>query len=272
MKKLICVLLVIVFVTAGWQTKKQVEYTVLGNYTPYQAYMEKLNGKVEKVIETNYWAIPDGKSYKKGNKMTQKELDSLGYTSDFVATFDVAGDLVSCIGMNETQKTVYKWEIIKENNKLARANYTYRDTLRYYEKLKCDDNGEILTCSRFRAKSDTLLQSWIVKRNVKGDTILYNVSNYKGNPLYKVKMLYNDLKQFIGYQSYDKVGNYTGGDELKYNDLGKISAVTFLDKDKKPTAENNFTKEYDSKGNWIKVICKDTKGFAIISERVYTYF
>jgi hypothetical protein len=272
MKKFVCILLVIVFAIAGCKTKKQGEYTVLGDYTPYQAYREKLNGKVEKVFETNYWAVPDGESYKKRNKMTQKELDSLGYIGDFVATFDVVGDLVSCIGMDETQKTVYKWELIKKNNKLARANYTYHDTLRYYEKLKCDENGGIIEGSRFRAKSDTLLQSWIVKRNVKGDTTLYNISNYKGEPSYKVIMLYNELKQFTGYQLYDKDGKYNRGDELQYDNIGKVSAITFYDKNKKPTTGNDFSHEYDSKGNWIKVICKDTKGFAIIGERVYTYF
>jgi hypothetical protein len=272
MKKLVYILLVIVFAIAGCKTRKQAEYTVLGDYTPYQAYMEKLNGKVEKVVETNYWAVPDGESYKKGNKMTRKELDSIGYTGDFVATFDVAGDLVSCSGMDETQKTVYKWEIIKENNKLTRANYIYHDTLRYYEKLKCNDKGEIIAGSRFRAKTDTLIQSWIAKRNAKGDTTLYNVSNYKGEPSYKVKMLYNELKQFTGYQLYDKDGKYTGGNELQYDNLGKISAITFYDKDKKPVIGNDFINEYDSKGNWIKVICKDTKGFVIIGERAYKYF
>ena len=272
MKKFSCFLLVIVFVTAACQTRKQVEYTVLGNYTPYQAYMEKLNGKVEKVVETNYWAIPEGNSYKKGNKLTQKELDSLGYIGDFTASFDMTGDLLSCIGMDEAQKTVFKWELIKESNKLAIANFTFHDTLRYYDKLQCDENGDVISGSRFRAKLDTLLQSWIVKRNIKGDTISYNVSNYKGLPTNRMIFLYNNSKQFIGFESYNEDGNYTGGNELKYNDLGKISTVIFYDKEKKPDAENDFIQEFDSKGNWIKGICKDTKGFVTFAERVYTYF
>lgn len=272
MKKLVFLFLVIVFAVAGCKNKKQAEYTVLGYYTPYQMYMEKLNGKVEKVIETNYWAVPDGESYKKGDKMTRKELDSLNYTGDFEATFDEAGDLVSCAIMDENKKIVYKWELTKENNMLARANYTYDDTLRTYQNLKCDEDGDIIEAATFRAVVDTLLNSWVTESNTRGDTVLYKVFNYKGEPTYKTLFLYNDLEQFIGYQGYDKDGNYSGGNELKYDDLGKVSEITFYNKDKEPATGNNFINEYDSRGNWVNVICKDKKGFAIIGEREYKYF
>jgi hypothetical protein len=75
-----------------------------------------------------------------------------------------------------------------------------------------------------------------------------------------------------GYKGYDKDGNYSGGNEIKYDNLGKVSGLTFYDKDKKPSTENIFINEYDSKGNWVKQICKDNKGFVIIGERVYKYF
>jgi len=272
MKKLVYLFLVVVFAVTSCKNKKQAECTVLGDYTPYSWYKEKLNGKVEKVIETNYWAIPEGESYIKGEKMTRKELDSLGYTGDFEATFDTDGDLVSCVIMDENKKEVYKWELSKENSMLARANYTYNDTLRIYQKLKCDENGDIKEVTDFRAEVDTMIDRGTIERNTRGDTIIYQIFNNNEEPTYKLLSFYNDLKQFIGYQAYDKDGNYSGGNELKYDNLGKISEITFYDKDKKTVTGNNFINEYDSKGNWVKIICKDKKGFAIIGERVYKYF
>ena len=60
MKKLIFLLALIVFAVASCKEKKPADYTRLGNFTPYQTYMEKLNGKVETVAEKGYWAVPEG--------------------------------------------------------------------------------------------------------------------------------------------------------------------------------------------------------------------
>lgn len=272
MKKFVYLLLVTVFVAAACKSKKQVVFTEIGIFTPYQMNMEKLNGKVEKVIETNYWAVPDGESYKKGDKLTRKELDSLVYTSDYEATFDQAGDLVSCAIIDENKKINNKWDLSKENNILVRADYTYNDTLRKYQKLTCDKKGDVIEYASYSAVADTLLEKWVVEMNANADTIIYNVLNYNGEQIYKVLFLYNDLKKFTGYKVYDKDGKYDGGNEIKYDDQGKASEVVFYNKDKEPTAVNSYINEYDSKGNWVKQICMDKKGFAIIGEREYKYF
>lgn len=272
MKKIVLFIVTIVFTVAVCKGQKQVDYTLLGIYTPYQMNMEKLNGKVEKVVETNYWAIPDGESYKKGQKMTKKQLDSLNYTSDFEATFDKAGKLISCVILLENNKIANKWELTKEDNVLVRANYTVNDTLKSYHKLKCDKNGEIIEYDSYRAVPDTLIEKWVVARNTKGDTLIFNVFNYKGEQSFKALFLFNDSKQCLGYQGYDKNGNFAGSNEVRFDKQGKLSELIFYDKDKKPTSENTFINEYDSKGNWVKQICKDKKGFAVMGERIYKYF
>jgi hypothetical protein len=272
MKKIVLFMVAFVFTVLVCTGQKQVDFTLLGVYTPYQMSMEKLNGKVEKVIETNYWAIPDGGSYKKGQKMTKKQLDSLGYTSDFEATFDKTGDLVSCSILTEDKKIANKWELMKENNVLVRANNTVNDTLKSYSKLKCDTKGNIIEFDNYKAMVDTLINRAVVVRNPKGDTLIFNVFNYKGEQTYKMVFLFNDLKLCIGYQGYNKDGIYSGGSEIKFDKQGKLSELVFYDKDKKPTSENTFINEYDSKGNWVKQICKDKKGFVVIGERVYKYF
>jgi hypothetical protein len=66
---------------------------------------------------------------------------------------------------------------------------------------------------------DTLIDRGVVVRNPKGDTLTLNVFNYKGEQTYKVLFLFNDLKQCIGYQGYNKDGKYSGGSEIKFDKL-----------------------------------------------------
>jgi hypothetical protein len=270
MKKLAYFLLVIVF-AAGCKNKQQTDFTIIGEYTPYQTNLEKLNGKVEKITEINYWAVPDGESFKKGAKMTKKQLDSLGYTGDYEATFDNTGRIVSCATLDENKKIANIWEISRESEILARANFTSKDTLRLYEKVKYDKEGNMIEASDFKAGVDTLIERWVGERSVKGDTVVYKKFNYKGEQVVKYVLIYNELKQFLGFKQFDKDGNYAGGNATKYDNLGKMSELVYLDKDKKPVTENIFINEYDSRGNWVKQICKDKKGFTIIGERVYKY-
>ena len=67
MRKLLFLFLTIVFVTLGCKNEKTTEYTILGDYTPYDGCMERLVGKVQKVTEKYYWAIPNDGTYKKGD-------------------------------------------------------------------------------------------------------------------------------------------------------------------------------------------------------------
>jgi hypothetical protein len=272
MKKIVLFIVAFVFTVTVCKAQKQADYTLLGVYTPYQMNMEKLNGKVEKVVETNYWAIPDAGSYKKGQKMTKNQLDSLGYTGDFEATFDKAGDLVSCAILKENKKIANKWELKKENNVLVKANNTVNDTLKNYDLLKCDKNGNVIEYDNYKATVDTLISRGVVVRTPKGDTLILNVFNYKGDQTYKLLFLFNELKQCTGYQGYNKDNKYSGGSEIKFDKQGKLSELIFYDKDKKPTSENTFINEYDSRGNWVRQICMDKKGFVVIGERVYKYY
>lgn len=265
-------MVLIVFATTGCKEKTPPDITVLGFYTPYQAYMEKLNGKVEAVTETNYWAVPEGETFVKGAKMTSKELDSIQYTGDFTARFDEAGDLVSCTYLDENSKVLSKWEIVKENDVMVKAQYTLNDTIRRYDKLKCNPEGEIMGGEVFNAVADTLVQSITGEKSVKGDTVKYQYFNFKGEARNKVLYIYGSSGQLLGFQSYDKDGNYMGGDEVTYDDKGELAGIKFFDKDKNITAENTFTNQYDTKGNPTSTICKDSNGFTVICVRVYTYF
>ena len=155
---------------------------------------------------------------------------------------------------------------------MAKAVYTQSDTIRIYHKFKCDMNGEIEETEIFRAAVDTLMRKIVTEKNAKGDTVIYNHFNNKGEMVAKTILTYNDSGQFMGYSAYSPDGSYAGGSELKYGEFIPATEIIFYNKERQATAVNHFTFQFDAKGNWTSVICKDDKGFAIIGERVYTFF
>ena len=270
MRKLLFLLLAIIFASTGCKNIKPAEYAILGYYTPYSSYPEKLIGKVEKIVERNYWATPEGDTYKKGNPITIKDRDSLNWTYDFEAVFDNTGTLISCNSIDENDKSIYKWELVKENNILASAKRISRDTVRVYQKLKCNANGEVVEELAYRPVADTLLGRFTIYIAAKKDTVIRQFYNYKNVPGSRGVYLYDDKGQFFREESF--TNDFNGAIEAKYNEKGKMSELTFYDKDKKVTGVNHFTYEYDQKGNWTKAIVKDDIGIVVIEERTYTYF
>ncbi|MGB8359571.1 MAG: hypothetical protein WCD55_13250 [Bacteroidales bacterium] len=273
MKKLIFLLALILFAVASCKEKKPASYTRLGYFTPYQSFMEKLNGKVESIVEVGYWGIPEGDSFIKGTKVTKHEFDSIGWTYDYKAFFDIDGDLVSCSVIDENDKVIFRWNMIKENNILARAEYLSNDTVRRFIKITCDEDRKPVLYEVFDAKTDTLLQKMKFEGSDLNDTTIMQSYNIKGEAGGKGLAIYNVQGLLTDAESYSKDGSFFNGLIIKYNDRGFSSETTFLDKDKKVAGTNYFTYEYDEMGNWIRVVCRDIdKGITIISERVYTYF
>jgi hypothetical protein len=272
MKKLTIILVLVLFAAAGCKEQKPADYTRLGFYTPYQTYMEKLNGKVESVTEKGYWAIPEGESYIKGARITRAELDSIGYTYDYKVVFDADGDLVSTTTFDENEDVIDIWSMMKENNCTVRAEYKSDDTVRYYHLITCDAEGNPWLYEYYNALTDTLVRKDEVKGFETNDTTVWQYYNYKGEPGARFLLVFNDLGLLTTWQTTLKDGTAGSSYTLTYNEMGFQNEATFYDKDKNITAKTLSSYEYDDKGNWIKVICKDDKGFAVIGERVYTYF
>lgn len=273
MKKLIFLLALTLVALVACKEKKPADYTRLGFFTPYQNYMEKLNGKVESIIEKGYWAVPEGDTYIKGAKVTKHDFDSIGWTYDYKAGFDIDGDLVNCSVIDENDKVVYGWNLTKENSILARAEYTKDDTVRTFIKITCNEVGKPIQFEVYNALADTLLQTMKIEGSDINDTTIMQSHNFKGEAGGRGMAIYNEQGLLTNIESYNKEGDYAGGIGIKYNERGFTSETIFLDKDKNVTGKNSFTYEYDDMGNWVKVICKDPdKGIALLSERVYTYF
>ncbi|MCE5347773.1 MAG: hypothetical protein LLG13_16015 [Bacteroidales bacterium] len=274
MKKIILLSLIIVFAITACTSKKS-NYTLLGDGTPYYPYPERLTGKVNKVVEKNYWAVPDGNSYKAGKPLSLADRDSIGgWTLDFEATFDFSGDLVSCHFLDENGKTINKYEISGKDKHQVIGKNTRHDTLSYYDKYKLDKNGKRVGFVRYEPLTDTMVGTFEIKESGVGDTMEYNLVNSKGESRYKIIIIFNGLEQFIRSEGYDKEGVFKFANEVTYNDKGKISELKIYDQDKKVLGINYFTYEYDKEGNWIKAIVKDgiKKNIVVIEERAYTYF
>jgi hypothetical protein len=115
-----------------------------------------------------------------------------------------------------------------------------------------------------------------MKAELKGadvnDTLLVQYYSPRGEPGAKAFLVYNELGQLTNVWNIRKDGTPDVSYSLVYNDKGFNSEVTLFDKDKNVTSQQSASYEYDERGNWIKVICKDKKGFTLIGERVYTYF
>jgi len=273
MKKIVFFFLAFLFVVNSCKNGKPTGETLLGDGTPYYQYPEKMIGNVNKVIEKNYWAIPEGDSFIKGNLLTQADRDSLGgWTSDYEATFDNAGNLVSCVFTDENNKVTARYEISADNDANLTGRSTAADTLQYYDKFKLDADGKRIGFERYQPKADTIVGKFEVKTSSPENTMEYSRVNTKGAVLYKIILFFNDQKQFTHSEYYGKDGAFRLSYEVKYNEKGTVSELTILDKDKKLSAVNYLTYEYDSKGNWIKAYVKDQKGIVVIEERTITYF
>jgi hypothetical protein len=273
MKKLFSLFLVIVFATTGCKNSKTAGETLLGDGTPYYQYPEKMIGNVSKVIEKNYWAVPAGDSFTKGNALTKADRDTLGgWTPDYEATYDKDGNLASCIYLDENGKATSKYEITVENNTQVTGKNYVNDSILYYDKFNLDEKGKRNGFVRYRPVVDTVTGKFEIKTNTPENTMEYNMITTKGISLYKIVLYFNDLKQFTRSEYFNKKGVFVLGYEVKYNDKGTVSELTILDKDKKVSAVNYFTYDYDNKGNWTRAIVKDDKGKVVIEERNYSYY
>lgn len=273
MRKSIFPLAIVIIMAAGCKNSKQREFTLLGEGTPYSNSPEVLDGKVKSVIEKSYWAVPEGDAFIKGNPFTKADRDSVGgWTDDFEAVFDAEGDVTVCTGLNESGKSIWKNENVKENKLIAKRNFYRNDTLRFYDQFKYGTNGFYTKASRLRAGVDTVMMKADFKTNGVGYPTEVQLFNSKGDSIELLTYAYDEQNRFINFKILDKGGKPSFQYEVKYNDKNKVSELNLRDKENKITAANYMTYECDKKGNWIKAIVKDLKNRVVIEERSYTYF
>ncbi len=271
MKKYLALFIATVFI-AGCKNSQEApdSFSLNHNFAPYVD--GKLNGKVEKMSEKMYWAENDGDTIKKGNQITSREADSLGWGYFYDVTFDSVGNLLNCRYFDENNNYLGGYHFFRKNNLLDSAIKDWRDETYLYEKLICNEKGWLIGASGYNSKADTLLYSWKKRFSKAGDTIEYRYFDNKGVLSVQFVSRYNEKGQLISYDSYDKSGTLFSASKLFYNDKGKISAGTNFNKFKRKVRAYNKTYEYDPTGNWVKSVSTDQNGNIAIAERTYTYF
>ena len=273
MKKLIILFGVFLVAIAGCKDKKTVDFTWLGDASPYNILQDKLKGKVASVTEKSYWAIPKGDKFTKGAKMTRKELDSLAATYDFKAEYDADGFMLSCVTTDENGKTIGKWNMTKTGNEAGREEYRSNDTLKRYVNVRYNDKGRAVLYEVFNAMADTLLQKIEFTGRDHNDTTIIKYLNPRGEVTMQGFEIKNDMGLTVSAEEYGPDGSYRGGMQMKYNDKGFLSELNSLDPGKNIAETYFITYEYDDHGNWVTGIwTTSSDSTAIYSERVYTYF
>lgn len=177
MKRLIFLLCLPVLFFMGCMKQKPTESTVLQYFTPLGNYPYQLNGKIQKMTEKNFWAKVDDGKYLKGEKITQKELDSLSWMPDYEVILTRDGLIENCSAIDENGNTIWKNQLKIENGKYVVNQFFRNDTLRYYENIKYNEKGEFSELSRYRSIVDTLLMTGLILQNPTGDTITLKVLN-----------------------------------------------------------------------------------------------
>jgi hypothetical protein len=262
------------------KNSRQEVFTKLGEPAPVQ---DKLNGRVEKVVFKIYWGKGTGEKIAKGNHITARERDSLGWFYDFEAVFDNVGDhIIYYNTLNDNDKPVTKYHFIRENNKIVLSKWTLGKVTKmafggYSATNGCtkyiyNEKGLLIKKEDCLAVNDSLLYSFTIKCNEAADEIETQAYDGKGNFLRKWSTEYNDKSMPIGGIYYGQDGNIASLYKYTYNDKGKISEMTMFNKENMVTGNAKYTYlEYDSNGNWIK--CGLEYGpFTTYSERTITYF
>jgi len=258
------------------------QYTMLGEPSPF---MDKMNGKVQKVALKFYWGVGTGENIKKGSPITTRERDSLGWNYDFDATFDTKGDHIMGLNyLDDNYKPINKYQFVKENNRIGLAKWTMGKDMvgqlsfqkgNGYTKYIYDKKGQLIRKEDYKADGDILLYTFPFKNNEAGDPVESQALDSKGNFLFKWSNTYNEKRQDIGGNWTDKDGNISGSYKTVYNDKGKVDENTLFDKDNKVTVVYKFTyPEYDAKGNWLKFIINmnDNSGRTVVCERTLEYY
>jgi len=273
MKRLIILLAFVLFAAAGCQEKKPADYTRLGDFTPNSSLQEKLNGKVESVVEKSYWAIPDGDTYIRGARLTRHEIDSLKISNDFRAEFDAGGNLVSCTTIDENDAVITRRDMIKVNELVTRAEFRSGDTLKSYVIITSKDDGLPTLYESFDALTDTLRQRFDETGTDISDTIRVRGFSPGGELQGTAEYVYNELGLLTSTYGYGPDGTLEGRMEIKYNDRGFMSEIKFKEGEGKIKTMYTLTYEQVDNGNWVRAIFRDHEDDRIfITERVITYF
>ncbi len=272
MRTLFILLFIGLFLSTGCTEKESKKTTALFEFTPYDSSPEYLNGQLKSVKELNYWAIEKNGQYEPGNLLTDKERDSLNWSSDFTAFYNESG-LVTRVDYVTDEMKINSWVTEIENNQILKATWIEQDTPRVYTKLLYDEQGRHNGNQRYRSGVDTLINKFSATLDEKGNVTEAKSYNSSGELTRKYSVTWNDLSLVTGLMSFNASDSLLNSFRNEYNDKGFYTKAEYLNGKGEiiRTVKNDYT-EYDKHGNWVSALIFDNDKPFLICKRVYEYY
>ena len=272
MKKLM-LFLVAAFLMSACTTEQIPEAkTSLDLFTPSWTNPEVLNGSVKSLSQIAYWVTEEDGEYITGGRMTQKERDSLGWSDDYIAHFDSMGLIKKCEYLGDNEEVYGYWAAKVENMQYSKAKWVFNDTVRNYAVLSYDDMGKIKKMERYRAEVDTLLNSYVFKRNEMAQWIAGQWFSYDGNKGTSHKIEYNEMGRIKRREAYNAEGVNTAWFEYSYDENGFQNQFTGMMSDSTMIDAKMKVIETDEMGNWTKLVSWDNGELVGIDIRTIEYY
>ncbi len=272
MRKLAILVLLGASMLTACKEKEQEKTTALFYFTPYSDFPEYLKGQLKSVKEFNYWAIEKDGQVVPGELITQKERDSLNWSSDFTAYYNEAG-VPSRVDFVTYDWKINSWVIDIEDNLMTKATWIKMDTPRYYYKPVYDANRNHIESTGYRYGTDTLIQKVTLAYDQNGKHNAVNYFNYKGEPTGRNSFIYNEKSLVSEYNYHNSSDSLTSETKIEYNENGFYTRAEYLD----GKGNVNMTLkveyiEFDDRGNWIAASIRSNEKLTYYCKREYVYY
>lgn len=252
--------------TAPEETKT----TLLYYYTPYSYAPEFLNGQVKSVSERTYWATDNNGELQKGDLVTTEEKQAARFTLDFIAHFDMDGNINQVKYILDNNKFNF-WNIENLDGKLVKASFIRDDTVRYYQKIEHEGLSETIT--NYRMPEDQLFRTYELIKNEAGIATqldYYNAENEKlGYGTYEL----NDMNRVINYKRFNAKDSLLAQTKMTYGEDGFYLTLVSSDGNGIVDWDGKFEYlAYDERGNWTSSKTIHDGELKFIIERKYEYY
>lgn len=274
MKKITIVWSLMIIIAWGCSQKKPAEKTILGMGTDYVYFPQVLNGKIKEFRETNYWAAEKDGKITKGNPATWEDLDSVGSTKNIVAYFDITGSLTKYDLVDENNVTRYSTIGTIENGKYVRLEDKLKDSTYQYTLPEYDSQGFLVGGKRYRPIVDTLMTSFIITNDEKGNYTKIEFFNFKNQLRGYQAFSLNELGKVIETKFFTRDDTLMQTYVNTYDDKGLITTQKiYIEKPKSTISWDIRNLEFDDHGNVLMLFSNIDEGkFKLVAERTYIYY
>jgi hypothetical protein len=194
--------------------------TEIGFGTPYLWSPEYINGMVKSVEQRAYWATEKDGEYIRGDLITLKERDSIGWSHDFIVHFDSSGLAGKVEYLDDEGQAYGYWEINIEDGKYVKAVWEEGDSSSDYWIYSYNDAGHMVKGERFRIGVDTLLNGANIETNENGHLTKVQWFDSKGEAGNTVTLEYNDMDLVTYRETRNNEGNVISWSRGVYDENG----------------------------------------------------